>query len=88
MAFVQANGRLILGSKVVDGTIENGRVTQIRCETANRLRAVKANNYVLATGGIFGGGIQTDADGRVWGPGVGLPIAAGNGRHRWCSKLF
>lgn len=87
-AFVQANGRLIIGSKVVDGIIENGRVTQIRFETSNRLRTIKADNYVLATGGIFGGGIQTDADGRVWEPIFGLPIVTDEDRHQWFTKNF
>lgn len=87
-AFLQANGRLIIGSKVVDGSIDNGRVTQIRFETANRLRAVKADHFVLATGGIFGGGIQTDADGRIWEPIFNLPVNAQANRHQWFSKRF
>ena len=87
-AFLQANGRLIIGSKVVDGAIEAGRVTQIRFETSNRLRTVKADNFVLATGGIFGGGIQTDAGGQVWEPVFGLPINAEPDRHKWFSKRF
>lgn len=89
--FTQAGGRLILGSKVADGTIEAGRVTQIRFETANRLKAVTATHYVLATGGIFGGGIQTDAEGgigKVWEPIFGLPIKAESNRHLWFARGF
>ncbi|MDX1523979.1 MAG: anaerobic glycerol-3-phosphate dehydrogenase subunit B, partial [Anaerolineae bacterium] len=88
---VQAGGRLIIGSKVTDGTIENGQVTQIRFETANRLKPVTAKNYVLATGGIYGGGIQTDSDGgegKVWETIFGLPIEADSNRHMWFASGF
>jgi glycerol-3-phosphate dehydrogenase subunit B len=86
--FLQDGGRLIMGSKVVDGTIKDGRVEQIRIETASRLKQIVAKNYVLATGGIFGGGIQTDESGRVWEPIFGLPVAANANRHQWFSAKF
>lgn len=84
--FIEAGGRLIIGSKVVDGTIEDGQVTQIRFETVNQLKSVSAKNYVLATGGIYGGGIQTDAEGgigQVWEPIFNLPVEADPNRHNW-----
>ena len=90
-AFVQAGGQIIIGSKVVDGAIENGQVTQVRFETANRLKIVQAKSYVLATGGIYGGGIQTDADGgigKVWEPIFGLPVEAESNRHLWFATGF
>ena len=88
LAFIQANGRLILGSRVVDGALEQGRVTQIRFETSNRLRTIRAKHYILATGGIFGGGIQTDLEGQVWEPIFGLPVVADSNRHAWFAKRF
>ena len=86
--FLQASGRMIIGSKVVAGTIEAGRVVEIQIETASRLKSVQADNYVLATGGIFGGGIQTNDEARVWEPIFDLPIAAEANRHKWFSKSF
>ncbi len=86
--FIEAKGRLVIGSQVVDGTIEAGRVSQIRVETSNRLRTLTADNYVLATGGIFGGGIQTDVDGQVWEPIFGLPVTADTDRHHWFEQQF
>jgi len=85
---VQANGRLIIGSNVIDGALEDGRITQIRTETVSRPKTIKADNYVLATGGIFGGGIQTDADGQVWESIFGLPVVAEINRHKWFAKNF
>ncbi len=90
-AFLQANGRLIIGSKVVDGTINDGQVQHIRFETSNRLQTVRAEHYVLATGGIFGGGVQTGSDGglgKVWEPIFNLPIQADSNRHMWFAKGF
>jgi glycerol-3-phosphate dehydrogenase subunit B len=87
-ALLKAGGRLIIGSQVIDGVIENGRITQIRMETASRLKAVKATNYVLATGGIFGGGILADAEGTVSEPIFNLPVAADTNRHLWFEKKF
>jgi glycerol-3-phosphate dehydrogenase subunit B len=86
--FLDAGGRLIIGSRVVGGTIEDGRVTQIRIETASRLKPIIAENYVLATGGIFGGGIQADSEGRVWESVFGLPVAADSDRHQWFTSKF
>jgi len=86
--FLQHGGRLTIGSKVVDGTIESGRVSQIRIETASRLQAIKAQNYILATGSIFGGGLQTDNEGRVWEAVFNLPIEHETNRHAWFDKGF
>lgn len=87
-ALLNAGGRLIIGAKVADGVIENGQVTQIRIETASTLRPIKAHNYVLATGGIFGGGIFAAADGAVTETVFGLPVAADNNRHKWFNRQF
>lgn len=87
-ALLQAGGRLIVGSKVVDGTIEAGRVSGVRIETASRLKTIQAKNYVLATGGLFGGGLEAYQDGRVTEQIFGLPVAAENNRHKWFNKHF
>lgn len=86
--FLDARGRLIVGSKVIDGAIQDGRVTRIRFETVNRPKPIVAQNYVLATGGIYGGGIKTNADGKVWEPIFGLPVAADADRHKWFVPRF
>ena len=86
--FTEAKGRLIIGGKVVDGHLEGERVTQIRFETASRLRTIRADYFVLASGGLFGGGIQTDAEGRVWEPIFDLPVIADKDRHKWFAKHF
>ena len=85
---LKSGGRLIIGSEVVDGTIKAGRVDQVRFASVNRLETVRAENYVLATGGIFGSGILTDATGRVWEPIFDLPVMAETDRHKWFAPKF
>ena len=63
-------------------------MTQVRLETASRLKPIHANHYVLATGGIFGGGLLADQDGRVTEPIFGLPVVADTNRHHWFEKQF
>ncbi|MCB0169049.1 MAG: glycerol-3-phosphate dehydrogenase subunit GlpB [Anaerolineae bacterium] len=87
-AFLQAGGRIIIGSRVVSGQIENGQVKELLFETSNRLKPISADYYVLATGGIYGGGIQTDLEGKVWEPIFGLPVTADENRHKWFAARF
>lgn len=87
-AALKAGGRIIIGSKAASGTIVDGQVTEIQIETSNRLKTIRARNYVLATGGIYGGGIQTDLEGNVWEPIFGLPVEADSNRHHWFSHKF
>ncbi|MFN8457489.1 MAG: FAD-binding protein, partial [Anaerolineae bacterium] len=87
-AFLQAGGRIIIGSKVADGAIEAGRVTQIRIETASRLKPIVAKHYVLATGGLYGGGLEAHQDGRITEQVFGLPVAASTNRHQWFHQHF
>ncbi len=56
--FLKAGGRLLIGSKVLDGAIENGRVTHIRHQTVTRPKPLRAEHYILATGGIYGEGLE------------------------------
>ncbi len=87
-ALLQAGGRLIIGSKVVDGAVEAGRVTQIRIETVSRLKPIQAKNYVLATGGLFGGGLEAHQDGQITEQIFGLPLVAETNRHKWFNPHF
>ncbi len=87
-AFLQAGGRLIIGGKIVDGVIEAGRVSHIRLETASRLKPISAGHYVLATGGLFGGGLAAHPTGQIEETIFGLPVAAVTNRHHWFEPSF
>ncbi|HEY86005.1 MAG TPA: anaerobic glycerol-3-phosphate dehydrogenase subunit B, partial [Chloroflexi bacterium] len=81
--FLKAGGRLLIGSKVLGGEIEAGRVTQIRHETVTRPKTLRAEHYVLATGGIYGGGLEATSDGVIHEPIFNLPVAAPSDRAAW-----
>ncbi|HHJ07172.1 MAG TPA: FAD-binding protein [Anaerolineae bacterium] len=49
---------MLIGSKVLDGEIEGGRVTHIRHQTVARPKTLRAEHYVLATGGVYGEGLE------------------------------
>ncbi len=87
-AFLKAGGRIIVGGPVVDGAIVDGKVTHVRLETASRLKPFRAGAYVLATGGIFGGGLVAQPDGKVTEPIFGLPVTMPADRHQWFETRF
>jgi glycerol-3-phosphate dehydrogenase subunit B len=87
-AIVQAGGRLQIGGWVVRCQGENGRLAAIYSEAAARDLEHRANAFLLATGGVAGGGIRTDHTGAVWETALGLPIQAPDGRGAWFAPRF
>ncbi len=81
-------GEFLLGINVVDGEISGGRVTHIRTESASRLLTHRADTFVLATGSIFGGGVDTALNGSAHEPIFGLPVLAPSDRHQWFTQKF
>ncbi len=86
--FLALGGEFLLGMHVVDGNISDGVAQSIRTESASRILTHRADNFVLATGGIFGGGVHTEMNGSVREPIFGLPVAAQPDRHRWFTPKF
>ncbi len=67
---------------------ENDRVTWVETEASARPLKHRADNFLLATGGILGGGINTDYAGRVWEVVLNLPVAAPTRRAEWFQARF
>ena len=59
-------------------------------ETATSARPLRhqAQRYLLATGGILGGGFDSDHQGRFWEVVFGLPLTTPQDRRRWFRPLF
>ncbi|MCZ2095398.1 MAG: anaerobic glycerol-3-phosphate dehydrogenase subunit B [Anaerolineae bacterium] len=76
-AIIDQGGRFIVGSRVAGLETSGGRVTGVLAETAanRRRRNIPADAVILATGGLFGGGLESDYQGRVWETVAGLPVA-------------
>jgi len=87
-AIQRAGGRLQVGGWVIRGQGEDGRLAAIFSEAAARDQEHRASAYLLATGGVAGGGVRTDHTGAVWETALGLPLRAPNGRGGWFSPRF
>jgi glycerol-3-phosphate dehydrogenase subunit B len=69
-------GRITVGEPVGAVTRDGRRVTAVSTRAAARMRTVRTAGVVLATGGIAGGGLVGDADGRLVEAVLGLPVEA------------
>lgn len=71
-----AGGRLQWGFWVTEVERAGDRVVAIHTEGASRTLRIAGDAFVLATGGVAGGGIRADADGSLVERVLGLPVAA------------
>lgn len=77
-----AGGRLQWGFWVTDVEREAGRVIAVHTEGASRTLRLAAGTFVLATGGVAGGGLRAHPDGRLEERVFDLPVA-GPPRDAW-----
>ena len=77
--------RAQIGHAVVRGIVENGRCTGVEVGALGHTNPFYADAFILATGGLYNGGIQSDEAGRLWEPIFGLPVSGpeGEGRSGW-----
>jgi len=87
-AIRKAGGQIFDGMQVNGGVEANGRLIAVQSESAVRTIDHAARYFILATGGILGGGIVTYADGRVSESALGLPIQAPPHRLGWTHPHF
>ncbi len=66
-AIIDKGGRFTIGPRVVGLEMKDGRVTGVLAETAahGRHRNIPADAVILATGGLFGGGLDSDYHGNI-----------------------
>jgi len=86
---IQAQGGWVFdGMEAVGAEMDGGRVTAVITETAARNRAHRAQNYVLSTGGILGGGIYAGYEGGVQEVIFDLPVNAPDNHLDWFHTDF
>lgn len=73
-ALLQAGGRVLLGFPVVDAEMEGRVVRSVSVRSAVRPVQYTARFFVLATGGIYGHGLETSPSGAVEEPILRLPV--------------
>jgi glycerol-3-phosphate dehydrogenase subunit B len=78
-------GRAVIGSEVVQKFSDGDRLLGVGTEAAARTQRHTAGAFILATGGILGGGIAAGADGTVREAAFGLPVRAPSDRGAWFS---
>ena len=70
-----AGGRVEANMTAVEFHAQDGAIQWVATATSARPLRHTARAYLLATGGILGGGINTDAQGRAWEVIFDLPLA-------------
>jgi glycerol-3-phosphate dehydrogenase subunit B len=83
---VQTNMRAV-GFGVESGSGGN-RLAWVETESSARPLRHRAGAFLLATGGILGGGFQSDPAGRVWETVFELPLSVPQGRGGWFHGEF
>lgn len=79
-----AAGRIQIGFDVVDVERDTDRVIAIHTEAASRTLRIAADAFVLASGGLAGGGVRAGHDGVLEERVFGLPVSAPP-RDQWFS---
>lgn len=87
-AIERNGGRVYEGMEVIGYEAAGDRVTAVITESAGRNRTHHARNYILATGGILGGGITTNHEGMVRELIFNLPVRAPEHQLAWFRHDF
>lgn len=87
-AIERAGGRVYHGLEGVGIESDGGMVTAVLTEAAARHKPHRFGQYVVATGGILGGGIVTRQDGTAREVVFGLPVTLPNSRQEWFEQDF
>lgn len=87
-AIMRRGGRVAAGMEAIGAQSDNGRVTAVYTSTAARPRPHRSQKYVLATGGILGGGITTNSVGDIREVVFDLPVTAPESRLDWFRRDF
>jgi glycerol-3-phosphate dehydrogenase subunit B len=87
-AIAAAGGRLQIGSEVLHSEGSNGTLEAVYTEAAAREQEHRARGFLLATGGIAGGGIRADYQGKVRETALNLPLQAPAERGKWFASRF
>lgn len=75
--------RIEAGMEVIGFSGGGKRIRWVETETSARPLRHHAGAYLLATGGILGGGFSSDAAGRFWEVVFDLPLSAPPDRSQW-----
>ncbi len=84
----QKGGMVLEGLEATAATTQNGRITGLYTSAATRHRLHHAHHFILATGGILGGGITTNYTGEITETIFNLPLSTPVNRQSWFRRDF
>lgn len=88
-AIEQNGGRVVDGTQVISADVQDGTVKAVWSEAAARSKPHRARRYILATGGILGGGFHLEANGRLKELALDLKLEDENpGGSRFASRFL
>jgi glycerol-3-phosphate dehydrogenase subunit B len=88
-ALTQAGVPILLDMTATQGVVEGGRASGVVVPDVVRDRTYRADAIILATGGLYGGGITSDYTGALREAIFGLPLQApAGGPDEWFTPLF
>ena len=88
-ALTLAGVPILLDMTAVRGVVEGGRATGIVVPDVVRDRTYRADTFILATGGLYGGGITSDYTGTLREAVFGLPLQTpAGGQDDWFAPQF
>jgi glycerol-3-phosphate dehydrogenase subunit B len=80
--------RVDVNMKVIGFHVEDNRVLWVESDASSRPLKHRAEKFLLATGGILGGGIASDHTGKIWDAVFNLPLCAPTKRAEWFRSKF
>ena len=80
--------RVETGMETIGFHAENVSIRWVETETSARPLRHRADGFLLATGGVLGGGFTSDAAGRFWESVFDLPVTAPAHRSAWFRPEF
>ena len=87
-AIERSGGRVFDGMEAIGVEAEGVRITAVYTESAARKRTHRYGQYILATGGILGGGITTNFEGKAREVVFDLPVSIPDSRLDWFKRDF
>jgi glycerol-3-phosphate dehydrogenase subunit B len=84
--FLDRGVRMQVGHPVVRGLVENGHAMGVEVAAAGKPQRFYAKRIILATGGLYGGGLFSDDHGRIWEPLFDIPVQYDPDRSRWFNE--
>jgi glycerol-3-phosphate dehydrogenase subunit B len=80
--------RIEANMEVIDFQATGKRIEWVETATSARSLRHHAKNFLLATGGVLGGGFNSDAGGRFWEVVFHLPLTTPQDRRQWFRARF